>query len=149
VAGPAVDPTLNVIRRQDDLRASDERLAQERQSNERRELDLRERFETRLGVAEAGRINALLDLIRLEMRTGRESAAAAAETLRNSVENTRQVLAGQVETGRKEIDSRLSAIERNQSAGSGKGAGITQGWAILAQLIGWALMLAFFWLRKP
>lgn len=138
---PLVDPTENVVRRQNDLRAADEHLAQVRQENIRRELTLRETFERRLAEAEAGRLNALLELIRLEMKTGRESASAMAETLRVTVENTRLALAAQVENQRKEIDGRLSAIERNQSAGTGKGAGMNAFWGYLVAGVMLALAL--------
>jgi hypothetical protein len=141
-AAPVVDPTHNVIRRQDDLRAADEKLAVERQINFRREVDLREDFARRFKEAEAGRINALLDLIRLEIKTGRESAGAMAETLRSTVESTRLALAGQVESYRKEIDARLSAIERNQAAGTGKGAGMNALWGYL--VAGVMLLLALW-----
>lgn len=157
---PPYDPSENVfalvaaaVTRVDDLRKAQELLAEERQDSLRREMELRANHHKAFAIlraeytekslqSESKRLDALRDLDRLEARTASErhqtavdtlakATSSLAETLRASVENTARNLAAQNESSKKELDSRISALERLQAAGTGKGAGLQAFWGYL------------------
>jgi len=158
------DPSENVlalvkaaVKRIDDL-------ADERQQAFRREFDIRAEHQRAMAAlraehaaenlkSEARRIDALRELDRVEVRTGTERHQAAvdalakttatmADTLRSSAENMARNIAAQSEASRKEMDARLSALEKLQAAGSGKGAGLNAAWVYLGGLV--ALLVGLY-----
>ena len=155
-----LDPTKNVLdlvaaesRRQDDLRHAQDILVKERHEAFRRELDIRTGQRREIADlhsahaaenlrSEARRLDALRELDRVEARTANErhqaavdtlakATAAMADTLRASNESTARSLAAAAEASKKEHDARISALERSQAAGSGKGAGLQAFWGYL------------------
>lgn len=135
---PFPDPTKNVlehvaaaVRRLDDVSALRDELSKERQDNSRREMDLRAQHTAQMAMAEARRIDALRELDRLETKSATEQARLVASTLQNTTEAMAQKLAAIAETIRKELDARVSAVERFQAAGSGRGSGMEKLWALI------------------
>jgi len=160
----AYDPSANVfawvevnVKRIDDLRAAQEAASIERRDNRRREMDLRAAFEREFAVlraehaaktleAEARRTDALRELDRAELRSATDryqvavealsrETKAIAEALRASVEGTRKALADQYDAKNRETDARLSAVERFQAAGTGRGLGARELWALIGGMI--------------
>ena len=62
-----------------------------------------------------------------------------ADTLRAGAESMAKTLAAAQEAFRKEMDARVSAVEKYQAAGTGKGAGLNAAWVILGSAV--ALLL--------
>ena len=149
---PIIDPTKNVlehvaaaVRRLDDVAILREELSRERTENIRREMDLRAQHAIQMSTAEASRIDALREVDRLETKSATEQARQAAATLQNATEVMAQKLAAIAETIRKELDARVSAVERFQAAGSGRGVGMEKLWALIVGgiLLGLALWKGF------
>jgi hypothetical protein len=134
-----------------------------RQDFVRREMEIREDFRKRIAVlraehqekdlaSEARRTDALRELDRSEVRTSNDrhqaavdtlakTTAAMAETLRTSDENTAKNLAAQAEVIRRELDSRITAVERVQAAGAGRGEGSKSNLALISSILAIILML--------
>lgn len=148
-----IDPTKNVlehvasaVRRIDDVAVLREELSKERTDNVRREMDLRAQHAIQMATAEAGRINALRELDRRETQSATDQARQTAQILQNATEIMAQKLAAGAETIRKELDAKVSAIERFQAAGAGKGAGMDKLWALI---VGGILLALAIWKGFP
>jgi hypothetical protein len=149
-AGNAViDPTENVKalneaanKRQDDLRAAEEKLNELRSQHLQEIMTLRTDYENQLRVAEAKRIDAIRLVDTTAVAVQNERAVATATTLAKTVQDSAQVLSVQVtksaddlrtlvattaaESSRSlqqqfaAITTRLSALEQGSAEGLGK-----------------------------
>jgi hypothetical protein len=148
-----------------------------RQAYNQREMEVREDFRKRIAVlraehwekdlaSEARRTDALRELDRSEVRTANDrhqaavdtlakTTAAMAETLRTGAENTAKNLAAQAEVIRRELDARITAVERVQAAGAGRGEGSKSNLALISSILAIIVMLitlgtfVFVTLRAP
>jgi hypothetical protein len=126
---PVVDPTENVIAlsvasniRQDDLRNSSDRFNLAQIENVKELAELRSIYEEKLTIAEAKRIDAIRSVDVNAVAIASEKAAAAAAVLANSVNSSAKNLEEQLKQYVGQINTRLSAVEKSQYEGQGKGS---------------------------
>lgn len=125
------DPSPNVIalseqahRRQDDLRAANEKflLAELRHVGDMAEL--RALHQRELDAAEAGRINAIRQVDREEVAKTSAQALTAVQALASTTNTIAETLRAQQATTTESQNKRISALELSASKGEGKSAGV-------------------------
>lgn len=137
---PTVDPTENVISlveaanlRQDDLRKASDKLNSAEIRHIKEIVTLKAKYEALLREAEQSRINAIRAVdVNAVAISGERSAAQAqvlanqvsssAETQRNLVNQTAANIAEQQRQSNEQFNARISAVERAQYEGQGKGS---------------------------
>jgi hypothetical protein len=136
---PVIDPTKNVQDlneasnlRQDDLRAASDRFNAAQIENLKELVALRAIYEEKLTIAEAKRIDAIRSVDVNAVAIASEKAAAAAAVLANSVNSSAKNLEEQLKQYVGQINTRLSAVEKSQYEGQGRGGGIKDflGWIV-------------------
>jgi hypothetical protein len=161
--GPLVDPTQNVKDlteaaniRQDDLRRETNKRIDEALLHLTTVVNLHAKHQKALRKAEAARLDSIRQVDREE---GNKAVAAAqtaiatlaasnlttAETLRTQVATTAQAAATSLANSMGEVNKRLSALELSSSAGSGRGQGAQNLWAIIAVAISVLVALVTLW----
>jgi hypothetical protein len=127
---PVVDPTENVKAlteaanlRQDDLRKASDRYNSAAIDHVKELFTLREKYEEKLRLAEAKRIDAIRSVDVNAVAIASEKQAMAAS-----------VLGDQFKQYVDQINSRISAVEKSQYEGKGRGGGMKDfaGWIIAA-----------------
>lgn len=152
-ARSAFDPTPNVkdafdrlTKRQDDLRAADERFMLAEIAHLKETAELRAQHQRELDAAEANRLNAIRQVDREEViktaaaaqtaiQTLAQTTSTTAETLRAQVAGTATTIATQLSTISGEINKRLSALELASSERQGKQTVADPAMALLAQRV--------------
>jgi hypothetical protein len=133
------DPTENVKAlsaaahiRQDDLRAASDRFNSAQIEHVKELALLRSVYEEKLTIAEAKRIDAIRSVDVNAVAIASEKAAAAAAVLANSVNSSAKNLEEQLKQYVGQINTRLSAVEKSQYEGQGRGGGIKDfiGWIV-------------------
>lgn len=138
--GAVVDPTTNVLdlveaanKRQDDLRASTERLFEAHTAHLRDMVELRAAHQRALDVKETARLDSIRQVDREDVNKTAASAQTAiatlaqsttvlAETLRTQVATTAAAAESRLSAFSGDVNKRLSALELSSSEGKGKSA---------------------------
>lgn len=149
--GPVVDPTENVKAlteaanlRQDDLREASDKFNLSQIDHVKEIQDLHMQYKQLLSIAEAKRIDAIraVDVNAVAIASERATQQAAvladsvtrsADTLRNLVASTATNIAEQLKQIVDQFNTRISAVERSQYEGQGKGSVTDPQMAILVE----------------
>jgi hypothetical protein len=136
---PVVDPTENVKAlteaanlRQDDLRKASDRYNQSEISHVKELAALRASYQEKLTIAEAKRIDAIRSVDVNAVAIASEKQAMAAS-----------VLGEQFKQYADQINTRLSAIEKSQYEGKGKGEGNKASTVLIMAVIAMLITLIF------
>ena len=161
--GPLIDPTANVIAlnkaghiRQDDLRKAERRyiesellrveaIANLKADHTKEIAQLHQIHDYAIHKAEAGRLDALRQNDREDVKALAAATTAKAEALQAQVATTAKTLADSFASAMAEQNKRVSAVELTQSAGSGRGQGAQNLWAIIAVAISVLVALLTLW----
>jgi len=126
---PVIDPTENVkalteaaTLRQDDLRQASDKYNQAEIGHVKEQASMRASYEEKLSLAESKRIDAIRAVDVNAVAIANERSAAAAQVLANSVSSLAANIAEQQKQIVDQINVRISAIERSQYEGQGKGS---------------------------
>ena len=126
-----IDPTENVKAlteaanlRQDDLRAASDKYNHAAIEHVKEILALTTSYKEKLTIAEAKRIDAIRSVDVNAVAIASEKASAAASLLANSVTSSAKSLEDQLKQYVDQINNRLSAVERSQYEGKGRGVGL-------------------------
>lgn len=157
MAGTApIDPTANVLRRQDDLREADRALYEARFAHLTDIIRIRAEHDKQIHVLESVRVNAVRETDISAVSTAADRAQAAiqalaavttsnADNVRNALTSTAATIAAQHTATVAAITERIAALEKSSYEGKGKGAGIGMVGAIVlggVSLIGGLISIA-------
>jgi hypothetical protein len=151
-----IDPTANVLRRQDDLREADRALYDAKIAHLTDVIRLRAEHDKELHVLESVRLNAVREVDITAVSTAADRAQAAiqalaavtttnADNVRNALTATAATIAAQHTATVAAITDRIAALEKSSYEGKGKGAGVGMVGAVVmgaVSLIGGLLSIA-------
>lgn len=137
--GPVFDPSKNVldlveaaIKRQDDLRAANEKYLEAESRHLHEMAELRAQYDQLIRENDIVRQEKVREVDVLNGRTEAERAQTAIKALAEASALTAETLRKTAETVSASQSARISALELAVSAGAGKGAGMEKMWGWVA-----------------